>query len=115
MIVKSTLRKLVRICLIQKRRIINTVGSGFIGTNSVRQFIDKGSELLNLDLAPLKKDHLECSKEINALDCRRFISEIISCDPRIFLHIAVFGEPSLDYSIDSVRLQPKRHNVRIFQ
>ena len=40
------------------KKIIITGGSGFIGTNMVDFYLDKGLEILNVDIAkPLKQQH----------------------------------------------------------
>ena len=41
-----------------KKKILITGGSGFIGTNIIDLFIDKGYDFINFDKAPpLKKSH----------------------------------------------------------
>ena len=59
-------------------KIIITGGSGFIGTNMVEFYLDKGLEILNLDIAkPLKQQHGLYWKECDINDAKQ-IKNIIN-------------------------------------
>ncbi|MCX7699125.1 MAG: NAD-dependent epimerase/dehydratase family protein, partial [Candidatus Goldbacteria bacterium] len=51
------------------KKIIITGGSGFIGTNYVDYALEKGCEILNIDIKePYKKEHIKFYKHCDIMD-----------------------------------------------
>ncbi|MBP7087947.1 MAG: NAD(P)-dependent oxidoreductase [Candidatus Omnitrophica bacterium] len=70
-------------------RIVITGGSGFIGTNTVQFYIDKGIELINLDIAePKNKEHSKYWRKVDILDLVRLKESIRDFLPTHVIHLA---------------------------
>ena len=70
-------------------KIIITGGSGFIGTNMVEFYLDKGLEILNLDIAkPLKQQHGLYWKECDINDAKQIKNIIAEFKPTHIMHLA---------------------------
>lgn len=70
-------------------KIFITGGSGFIGTNLVQYYIDKGYEVLNYDIAtPQNDDHNKVWVEGDILDYNKFNNEVLNFSPDYFVHLA---------------------------
>ena len=71
------------------RRVIITGGSGFVGTNLVEYFSQRGWETRNFDKAhPRNPDHLCYWTNVDILDKKRLIDETQKFQPTVFLHFA---------------------------
>jgi GlcNAc-P-P-Und epimerase len=70
-------------------KVIVTGGSGFIGTNLVDRFLDKGWEVLNLDIAEPRNDaHLDAWRRVDILDRDSIIGNFSAYQPDAVLHMA---------------------------
>jgi nucleoside-diphosphate-sugar epimerase len=70
-------------------RLAITGGSGFIGTNAVDLALERGIEVLNLDIRPPKKtEHQNLWKEIDLRDREAMERELTAFDPTHILHLA---------------------------
>lgn len=68
-------------------RVIITGGSGFVGTNLVSYFTDRGCEVLSLDIAePRDPGHRGLWRKVDLLDRGKLIAETQRFKPSIFLH-----------------------------
>ena len=73
----------------ERRRLLVTGGSGFLGTNVVERFRSLGWETHNFDVDPPKASaHREAWTRVDILDRDRFIAETRSRQPEIVLHLA---------------------------
>jgi len=69
-------------------KVIVTGGSGFIGTNLVERFLEKGYEVLNLDIAePRNRSHLEYWRRVDLLDRDSVVRTFSTYRPDIVLHM----------------------------
>lgn len=69
-------------------KVIITGGSGFIGTNLVERFQDKGWEVLNLDIAePRNLKHSKYWSKVDLLDRDHIIDTFSSFKPDVVLHM----------------------------
>jgi len=70
-------------------KILITGGSGFIGTNIVQYYIEKGYDVLNLDISrPKDKDHIKYWKQVDMLDERSLKEAITMFAPDYLIHLA---------------------------
>jgi len=70
-------------------KILITGSSGFIGSNFLQFYIDKGFILANIDKSlPRRKEYLSNWRKINILDYDSLESEILSFQPNIVIHLA---------------------------
>ncbi len=84
-------------------RILITGGSGFIGTNLVDYYINRGQIVLNIDWKKPKKDeHLELWKNIDILNFEKFKEAVLDFNPEYIIHLAartdLDGKRIEDYS-----------------
>ena len=72
-----------------KQRVLVTGGSGFVGTNLVARFIERGWAVLNLDIAkPRNEEHLGLWKQVDVLDRDELTAATQAFEPSVFLHFA---------------------------
>lgn len=72
-----------------QQRILITGGSGFVGTNLVEDWLVRGWQVINFDIAaPRNPRHLQHWKKIDICDRRRLIQEICDFRPAVVLHCA---------------------------
>lgn len=108
-------------------RILVTGGSGFIGTNLVEEFIRRGDEVLNLDIAPPKNtNHFFCWKKVDILNLIELQNYVVKFDPEVVIHMAartdLNGTQQADYLVNTVGVsniiscvrQLKNHRLTIF-
>ncbi|MCX5751419.1 MAG: NAD(P)-dependent oxidoreductase [Candidatus Saganbacteria bacterium] len=70
-------------------RILITGGSGFIGTNLVEKLLDKGEEVLSIDVKPPKIDrHRQIYKMVDICDFTALVTTIKSFKPEYIVHLA---------------------------
>lgn len=72
-----------------KTRIIITGGSGFIGTNLVQFYLDRGWEVINLDCSPPRNTaHSDCFRQINLLNASELVQAVKLFAPDYLIHLA---------------------------
>src|SRR5829696_7455714 len=82
-----------------RSKAIITGGSGFIGTNLMERFLEKGWELLNVDIAePSNRSHLEHWRRVDILDREAITRTFLAYKPEIVIHLA--ARTDLDESND---------------
>lgn len=70
-------------------KLLITGGSGFIGTNLVDHYLQKGVELINLDWnPPLRSSHADHWKRSDLMDREGMIAEFKTFDPTHVVHLA---------------------------
>jgi GlcNAc-P-P-Und epimerase len=70
-------------------KILCTGGSGFIGTHLIDSLLDRGIELINVDIAnPKKQSHNACWLECNILDLDRLKKVFSEFQPSHIVHLA---------------------------
>ena len=70
-------------------KIIITGGSGFIGTNYIDYVLDKGLELINVDIKPpLKKSHNRYYRECDIMDFNKIENVFNEFKPTHVVHLA---------------------------
>ena len=84
-------------------RIIVTGGSGFIGTNVVEYYLDRGFEVLSLDVIdPKKAEHKKVFKYVDLEDEATLQNLFLSFTPDFIIHLAartdLDGKSLEDYS-----------------
>lgn len=84
-------------------RIIITGGSGFIGTNVVQYYLDRGEEVLNLDRVQPKTDaHIAMFRQVDLKDYHKLETIFIRFNPDYVIHLAartdLDGNTLEDYS-----------------
>ena len=88
-------------------RILITGGSGFIGTNIIELFIEKGYNFINFDKAkPLKKNHTIYWKSGDLLFSEELEAVFKQYMPTIVIHLAAKTDTlgsSIDYYIDNTK------------
>jgi len=73
----------------EKKKVLITGGSGFIGTNLIQNFLDKKMEVLNLDIKPPRNPtHNHVWHEQDILDKGRVINLILKYSPDYIFHMA---------------------------
>ncbi len=78
------------------RRIVVTGGSGFIGTNLVQAIIDRGDEVLNLDLvAPGVAEHRRYWLQADLLDASAIASALAEFRPNAVYNLAAVADIAL--------------------
>jgi len=88
-------------------KILITGGSGFIGTNLVQYCLDRGDEVLNLDIARPKNPALAGTmKRVDILDARELKEAICDFDPKYIVHLAartdLNGKSIEDYKANTI-------------
>ncbi len=88
-------------------RIIVTGGSGFIGTNLVEHFINKGEAVINIDVNPPRNEvHREYWKKVDLLDAAELQKAILEFQPDIILHMGartdLDGTVAAEYSANTL-------------
>jgi len=70
-------------------KILVTGGSGFIGTNLVEHYISKGTEVVNLDIAPPRNArHRPYWRKVDILDSHALSVEILNFSPSHIINLA---------------------------
>lgn len=87
--------------------MIITGGSGFIGTNIVDYYIEKGYEILNVDIAPPRKpEQQQYWKKVDILQCDKLEKIILDFCPDYVLHLAartdLKGKNFSDYNVNTI-------------
>jgi len=91
-------------------RVIVTGGSGFIGTNLIEHHLDKGDEVLNIDIAPPRnKAHAVYWNQMDLLDAGGLKKTIHAFKPDMVLHMAartdLDGASLSDYSANTAGVE----------
>lgn len=89
------------------RKILITGGSGFIGTNLVQYYLERGDEVLNIDISPPgNKVHDTVSSQVDILDRESLIKAVKHFDPDYIFHMAartdLNGKNIDDYKANTV-------------
>lgn len=89
------------------RKILITGGSGFIGTNLMSFYIERGEDVCNIDIAtPRNKDHIQFWKQIDILDFESLREEIHKFSPTHIFHLAArTGLDNDDVNVYSANFQ----------
>ena len=87
-------------------RILVTGGSGFIGTNLVQHFSDRGDTVLNLDIAPPRnRAHEHLWRKVDLLDKDGLETTVRDFDPEYVVHLAgrtdLRGKSVTDYAANT--------------
>lgn len=70
-------------------KIIVTGGSGFIGTNVLQNYINKGDTILSIDkVRPKKKEHLDCFAQIDIENYSLLEAAFVDFKPDYIIHLA---------------------------
>jgi nucleoside-diphosphate-sugar epimerase len=91
---------------IERRRILITGGSGFIGTNLVERYREGAEALLNLDAAPpARAEHRELWRRADLLDRGDLTAAVAEFGPTHVLHLAartgLDGSGPADYLVNT--------------
>ncbi len=82
-------------------RIIVTGGSGFIGTNAVEHFFNRGDKVLNLDIKPPQNGaHYPYWVKCDILNLEMYQEVAVSFDPEFWVHLAARTDLHETQSID---------------
>lgn len=87
-------------------KILITGGSGFIGTNVMQFYIERGDHVLNIDIkSPQNSDHQEFWSETDILDYDKFESVVATFQPDYIIHLAaranLTGTTLEDYAVNT--------------
>jgi GlcNAc-P-P-Und epimerase len=97
-----------------KKKIIITGGSGFIGTNLVEYFLSLGWDVLNLDIkSPRNSAHINYWQEVDILNREQLVSAFHLFKPDYVLHFAAhtFLDEKEDLSCYAANIQGVRNIV----
>src|SRR5512143_4371832 len=73
----------------ENKRVIITGGSGFIGTNLVKQFLGLGWQVLNLDICPPRNPaHQAYWCNVDILQPETLTAAVQAFQPSVLLHFA---------------------------
>lgn len=91
-------------------KILITGSSGFIGSNLLQYYVDKGFVVANIDkLPPRREEYYRNWRKINILDYNFFESETLSFQPDIVIHLAartdLNGKMLDDYDSNTIGTQ----------
>lgn len=91
-------------------KILVTGGSGFIGTNLITYFLEKGHSLINIDIKePRNKAQLKYWKNVNILDKEKLSLSIKEFDPDYIVHLAartdILGHDVKDYPANTIGVE----------
>jgi nucleoside-diphosphate-sugar epimerase len=76
-------------CKLAVMRVLVTGGSGFIGTNVVEGFLQRGDAVLNIDIAPPKIDaHRDVYREVDIMDRPALDKAFGDFRPTVVIHLA---------------------------
>jgi nucleoside-diphosphate-sugar epimerase len=85
-------------------RVLITGGSGFIGTNLIDVLLERGVQLLNLDIKPPQKaSHRPCWQECDILDFDRTMRGFEKFQPTHIVHLAARTD-TLSTSLDEYKV-----------
>jgi nucleoside-diphosphate-sugar epimerase len=87
-------------------KILITGASGFIGTNLIDYYIEKGVEVSNIDIKePLNPNHKPLWRKVNLLDKDNLSKEVSNILPDYIIHLAartdLNGQHIKDYSVNT--------------
>lgn len=93
-----------------KEKILITGASGFIGTNALKYFCDKGFEVINIDIKePQNKDYISFWRKIDITDLSKFKKAVFDYKPDYILHLAartdLDGKTLEEYSANMIGVQ----------
>lgn len=82
------------------KKIVIAGGSGFIGTNLVQYYLDRGWEVINLDCSPPRNSaHSDCFRQVNLLDASELVQAVKSFAPDYLVHLAARTDLNEKYDI----------------
>ena len=89
------------------KKILITGGSGFIGTNAMKYYLDKGYEVLNIDLnLPKKNTHKSYWSNVDITDFNKLKIVLLDFNPEYIIHLAaktdLKGKNLIDYESNTV-------------
>lgn len=89
---------------VNKTKVLITGGSGFIGTNLVQYYLDKGFDVLSLDpVLPKNKGHSCCWKQVDILNYSALKEAIDQFTPDYLVHLAARTDLNEKNNIDGYR------------
>lgn len=95
----------------EKKRILITGGSGFIGTNLVEFYLGKGWDVLSIDSAsPRNEKHKICFKQVDILNRQDLAQEFKKFNPHYLVHLAARAD--LDETQDLLGYDANMQGVR---
>jgi len=94
----------------KEMKILITGGSGFIGTNLMCDYINKGLEIINIDTnCPKISEHKKYWRRLDIRNYKALEKEIIEFDPDYIIHLAartdLDGKSVEDYDSNSVGVE----------
>ena len=97
-------------------KIVITGGSGFVGTNMMQYYIDKNSEVINIDIKePRNAKHLRYWKKVDILDLEALKTCFKVSLPTHVVHLAartdLKGKYLTDYSSNITATNPTTFDI----